>query len=205
MPSAIISAVPLGASSLRLWCISTISMSKSLPSAAAALLASEMSTLIPSDILPEENTGMCAAASRICARSASVWPVVAITAGRRLSSAYARILGSNAWLEKSMMQSTRSRTASKESYTGMPDTSPACTSTPQTTRTSVSAADSTSCLPIRPQMPQISTPVISFPPFSAKGRISGEPKRASRSPPRSFPPAAAASRAGRRPASPSRS
>ena len=75
-------AVPLGASSVLLWCFSMISISNPLsPSTAAAFFERSSKRFMPSDILKVKNTGMTAAASRIEAICSSDRPVVATTAG----------------------------------------------------------------------------------------------------------------------------
>ena len=80
MAPAMASAVPLGASTLRSWCFSMISISAS-GIAAAVFFASSMSSATPREQLAEKNSGTSVAAARMAAFSTSVWPVVARTRG----------------------------------------------------------------------------------------------------------------------------
>ena len=69
--SAMSSAVPLGASTLALWCFSMISMSNS-GSAVAALRTRSSMMFTPRDMLAVLNTGITCAAARMASRSACV-------------------------------------------------------------------------------------------------------------------------------------
>ena len=81
-------AVPEGASSLRRWCISRISVSKPAGlRVAAASLRSLTRRLMPRDMLADLKIATCSEASFTIAICASVRPVVQMTAGMPLSTA----------------------------------------------------------------------------------------------------------------------
>ena len=82
MESASASAVPLGASTLRLWCFSTISMSKpAFASTPAASFNSFNIRLMPKDMLADFKIATCFAASSTLDSCASDRPVVHSTQG----------------------------------------------------------------------------------------------------------------------------
>ena len=87
MESASASAVPLGASTFRLWCFSTISISKpALASTPAASFKSFNIRLIPKDILADFKMATFFAASSTFASCASDRPVVHSTQGSFFST-----------------------------------------------------------------------------------------------------------------------
>src|SRR2546427_6450644 len=184
--SAMRSAVPLGASFLKRWWVSVISMSYSSPSAFAMVARSLNATFVATDMLGERRIAARRASSVTSARWAAVKPVVPITARAPACATSRRCSSEASGTENSMSTRSRVITALASPPTATPtfptpasspasppsEAWPGASSAATRRRSGVSARQAMTRFPMRPAAPATMTSVVGAPPRPRLGEVS---------------------------------